>query len=56
MPLDSQGFINEWKGKQLDGTQAGLLCLQPELNMPNFTSHCRVCPGWYNGPGPLAHA
>ncbi|KAH8988108.1 hypothetical protein EDB92DRAFT_1800901, partial [Lactarius akahatsu] len=19
MPLDSQGFINEWKGKQLDG-------------------------------------
>ena len=29
MPLDSQGFINEWKGKQLDGTRAELLRLQP---------------------------
>lgn len=29
MPLDSQGFINEWKGKQLDGTQTRPLSLQP---------------------------
>ena len=34
MPLDSQGFISEWKGKQLDGTQTGLLCLHHELTVP----------------------
>ena len=31
MPLDSQGFINEWKGKQLDGTQTELTSLHPDL-------------------------
>ena len=33
MPLDSQGFINEWKGKQLDGTRTELLRPQTELNI-----------------------
>jgi staphylococcal nuclease domain-containing protein 1 len=33
MPMDSQGYINEWKGKQLDGTQSSVQSLHPELNM-----------------------